>query len=234
MKQLFTFDKAIWESVDIDDILKTSGDLMSLGLFKPPFKEFDIQVRVDQTVLAKFFKQNVNVKKEFDRTETFRIFFDDTLANFRWLFKAHGEFVDAVNLYDNALRYGLKKEDLNRIDGYFNERSRLLVYMLIVLLATKNAEKVTEKIKKHGPKSRKRPREYDYITTIKIGKITETMRSEGDGSATVRPHLRRGHIRNQRVGKGREEIKPIFIQPVFVNADEGWIANQRKEYKLAA
>lgn len=234
MKQLFTFDKAIWESVDIDDVLKTSGDLMSLGLFKPPFKEFDIQVRVDQAVLAKFFKKDVKVKKEFDRTETFRIVFDDTHTNFRWLFKAHGEFVDAVDLYDNAIKYGLKKEDLDRIEGYFNERSRLLVYMLIVLLTTRNAEKVTEKIKKHGPKSRKRPREYDYITTIKIGKITETMRSEGDGSSTVRPHLRRGHIRNQRVGKGLTEVKSIFIHPVFVNADEKWISNQRKEYRLVA
>ena len=207
---------------------------MSLGLFKPPFKEFDIQVRVDQAVLAKFFKKDVKVKKEFDRTETFRIVFDDTHTNFRWLFKAHGEFVDAVDLYDNAIKYGLKKENLDRIEGYFNERSRLLVYMLIVLLTTKNAEKVTEKIKKHGPKSRKRPREYDYITTIKIGKITETMRSEGDGSSTVRPHLRRGHIRNQRVGKGLTEVKSIFIHPVFVNADEKWISNQRKEYRLVA
>lgn len=234
MKQLFTFDKAIWESVDIDDVLKTSGDLMSLGLFKPPLKEFDIQVRVDEAVLAKFFKKDVKVKKEFDRTETFRIIFDDTLANFRWLFKAYGGFMDVVDLYDSAVKYGLKKEALDRIDGYFNERSRLLVHMLIVLLATKNAEKVTEKIKKHGPKSRKRPREYDYITTIKIGKITETMRSEGDGSSTVRPHLRRGHIRNQRVGKGLTEVKSIFIHPVFVNADEKWISNQRKEYRLVA
>ena len=91
-----------------------------------------------------------------------------------------------------------------------------------------------EAIKKHGPKSRKRPRAYDYITTIKIGKITETMRSDGDGQSSVRPHLRRGHIRNQRVGKGLEEVKPIFISPVFVNADEGWINNQRKEYRIAA
>ena len=86
----------------------------------------------------------------------------------------------------------------------------------------------------HGPKSRKRPRSYEYVTTIKIGKITETMRFDGDGHGSVRPHLRRGHIRNQRVGKGLEEVKPIFIHPVFVNADEGWINNQRKEYRITA
>ena len=108
----------------------------------------------------------------------------------------------------------------------------MYISSLIVLLATKNTIKTTEKIKRHGPKSRKRPREYEYVTTIKIGKITETMRSEGSSGISVRPHLRRGHIRSQHFGVGNKEIKKIFIQPVFVNADEDWIANERRAYKV--
>lgn len=41
-------------------------------------------------------------------------------------------------------------------------------------------------------------------------------------------------IRNQHFGEGNKEIKKIFIQPVFVNADEGWIENQRKAYVVKA
>jgi hypothetical protein len=145
--------------------------------------------------------------------------------------KIGGKFVNI-----RELTYNLEKQGKST-DGAFESARRMAghyVITLVVLLATKNASKTTEKIKKHGPKSRKRPREYDYITTIKIGKITETQRGDGDGQSSVRPHLRRGHIRNQRVGKGLSEVKPIFIQPCFINADESWINNQRKEYRIAA
>jgi hypothetical protein len=36
----------------------------------------------------------------------------------------------------------------------------------------------------------------------------------------------------QHFGVGNKETNKIFIQPVFVNADEGWIENQRKEYRI--
>jgi hypothetical protein len=103
---------------------------------------------------------------------------------------------------------------------------------LITTLATKNVIKETQEIKVHGPKSKKRPRTHKYITTIKIGKITETLRSSESSGGSVRPHRRRGHIRMQHFGVGNKETKKIFIQPVFVNADEGWIENQRKEYRV--
>ena len=69
-----------------------------------------------------------------------------------------------------------------------------------------------------------------------MGEISETHTSnlQDNSHSSPRPHLRRGHIRNQHYGEGNKEIKKIFIQPVFVNADEGWIENQRKAYVVKA
>jgi hypothetical protein len=164
----------------------------------------------------------------FTKTDTSDIYdFDVKLQGDR-------EFLSRDEMELRLRRNGVDAQTISNSIKGVEYISRVTLAFFVVLLATKNADKVTESIKKHGPKSRKRPRAYDYITTIKIGKITETMRSDGDGQGGVRPHLRRGHIRNQRVGKGLEEVKPIFISPVFVNADEGWINNQRKEYRIAA
>lgn len=54
---------------------------------------------------------------------------------------------------------------------------------------------------------------------------------EGEDGRRVRPHLRRGHVRRQHYGPGREFIRQVFIEPVFVNADEGWIA-ERTAYNV--
>lgn len=107
---------------------------------------------------------------------------------------------------------------------------------LIVLLATKNIEKQTTetKLQKLKNKTRKRGSTYRYsgITTLRIGKIVDSSDTILNSRDPVRPHLRRGHIRNQRFGEGYKESRQIFIQPVFVNADDGWIENQRKEYRV--
>jgi hypothetical protein len=102
---------------------------------------------------------------------------------------------------------------------------------LTVLLATKNAEKkrVKNTSRSASHKQRQASRLFGYTTTIRIGKITENYSSGGAGSP-MRPHLRRGHVRHQRIGEGRKETKKIFISPVFVNADKGWIESQRKAY----
>lgn len=107
--------------------------------------------------------------------------------------------------------------------------------ILIVLLATKNhvKEELLNKDIARGRYNKKQAYRKDYpiTTTILIGKITETYQSKGGTGAAKRPHMRRGHIRTQHYGPKNELTQKIFIQPVFVNADEGWIA-ERKAYNV--
>jgi hypothetical protein len=231
MKQLFMIDTHVWDSVNRDAIYDTAIALQELNLLKPPYAEFDIKAVINSKALSMVFTGVPEKLEPPTSTLWFRYSVNLEDGSYKEKIRAGDEFytIDEIVVYKHPkeAERAVAKEEIKRI-------SEFLITALIVLLLTKNAEKTTEKIKKHGPKSRKRPREYDYITTIKIGKITETQRGDGDGQSSVRPHLRRGHIRNQRVGKGLSEVKPIFIQPCFINADESWINNQRKEYRIAA
>jgi hypothetical protein len=235
MTHLFTIDDTVWDSVDTPTVFDTASDLVSMGLFRLPFPTVDVQIHLNEKATRKLLRgdsycapRKTLVIRFFTKTDTSDIYdFDVKLQGDR-------EFLSRDEMELRLRRNGVDAQTISNSIKGVEYISKVTLAFFVVLLATKNADKVTESIKKHGPKSRKRPRAYDYITTIKIGKITETMRSDGDGQGSVRPHLRRGHIRNQRVGKGLEEVKPIFISPVFVNADEGWINNQRKEYRIAA
>lgn len=130
----------------------------------------------------------------------------------------------------------IEERNLSAKDQYSSLKrlSTAVFYLLVVLLATKNVEKkeVINRKLAAGKFNRSKAYRKDYpiTTTLTIGKITENHESVGTGS-TVRPHLRRGHIRNQHYGPNNEMTKKIFIQPVFVNADEGWVAN-REAYNV--
>ena len=140
----------------------------------------------------------------------------------------------AVENFDSYFNdRALNNKDINETESFRKSLSQIgqkIRQILIVLLATKN-KSVQEKLDKdllRGRYNKKQAYRKDYpiTTTISIGKITESYKSS-NGGGTVRPHMRRGHIRSQHYGPNNELMKKIFIQPVFVNADEGWIAERR-------
>lgn len=45
-----------------------------------------------------------------------------------------------------------------------------------------------------------------------------------------RPHWRRGHVRDQRVGEGLREIRKVFISPMFINLADDTTDEERKGY----
>lgn len=241
MNTLFRISNSIMDAIDWEDIQKTVKDMIEMGLKLYPFDHFAIEV--SPFALENFMKkiakfhdeefepiQNKNLVRSYlvvYQDNKFKIIRNDNDGKqTNMLANAKNQFLDKKmdeKTYDE-LTLGMKHIASN------------LSGLLIVVLATKNIEKndVVDKNLARGKFNKRKAYRKDYpiTTTITIGKITETHTS-GHGGGTVRPHLRRGHIRTQKYGPKYELSKKIFIEPVFVNADEGWIS-ERRAYNVKA
>lgn len=224
---LFELDERIFESMDEDEIHKTFIDMREMGLNKPPFPS--LVMRLSNRLLRLFFKPDFNEDKHFDEIDAAYVWirYDEATGAMGTSFgvQPRGQKIDWIT---DTPPQAVAKE-------IYRLSYRVLV-ILIVILATKNIEKETRVNSDRASSHRIREYARDFSTTtvIRIGKITETMRGASSGVGTkTRPHLRRGHIRNQRHGENWSETRQIFIAPVFVNADDNWIAEQ-KTYKVMA
>lgn len=250
-RHLFVIGHNVFKSIDVESIEQTTKSMMELKIYRPPYKKIDIRISTTYKYLFKWCVLNLgDINEEDNVSWAWRLDFTDdedgkTFGIFEidqgYGFKTEEYLVGLAN-QTGLLERIMKEENLSTKEDalkYFVEDMRgmtnRILELLIGLLSIKNIEKNTIEHKKFNKINKnKNSQIYKYITTLKIGQITETCRSNGSSSSTVRPHMRRGHIRTQHFGEGNKEIKKIFIQPVFVNADEGWIADQRKAYVVKA
>lgn len=241
--QMFRLVPDIFDSINLDDIDATANDMWEMGIFYPPFEKFIITVKssfiakmmLDKQYVRKYGEKGSQDLNRYWSAKDMELFFYFSSDLQREGDNPLGAIVGVKIGRSKEINWfaeiGMSKQ-LRDVSRHVGGR---LFEILIVLLATPNADKkVTENsLRGKFQRTRQDAQSSEYTTTIRIGKITETYSGGNLGTGMKkRPHLRRGHIRRQRVGEGRAEVKKIFIPPMFVNADENWIKNERKEYKV--
>lgn len=242
--ELFMIDAKAVGATNIQDVIHTYNEMIELGIALPPSNHlvigFDPRIYV-----SSFFPENIDMRV-VNKVEEISGHSPGSFFAVDFKFSPPDD-VDIksdnrkVLGYFECEHFWINGKTLkpfgNRVPGpkRYKAQYTAIFATLIVLLATKNAQKdrVENKPNSNSAKQRNASNNFAYTTTIRIGKITENCSSGGTGSP-MRPHLRRGHVRNQRYGEGRREIKQIFIAPVFINADKEYVESQRIAYKIRA
>lgn len=212
MKHLFQVSNELVQSVSVREAMASYADMIEMRISNPPYPEFDLAVpTVDATLKLHFAPVEEHA---------------DTLAIFkRYLGEGADVIFDTIGVW-LTVNDGPPISWVTAASGVKNEatfkkllRDVISIYVVfIVLLATRNVVKSTvhNSLAKFGVGKHKA----DYVTTLSLGEITETDYEAGKPSGrTMRPHMRRGHIRRQKHGPSRSFEKKIFIQPVMVNSD---------------
>lgn len=248
MKQLFRLSSEVLDALTIKEMKSTLIDMMEMGIADVPYKEFAIEVNrkfiskmmnlEDEDSQLQIIESAKKMKIEYDPNTQFKLMVIVNGKNYSIHRCYKDEWIDWD--YDLLIKYKshlLDKASYDRLRNQVKSISANILGILIVLLATKNhvKEDRVDKDIARGRYNKKQAYRKDYpiTTTISIGKITETYEGKGGTGSKKRPHMRRGHIRTQHYGPNRELTQKIFIQPVFVNADEGWIA-ERRAYNVGA
>lgn len=247
-RQLFILDDRVWDSMSFDDVANTIDDMREMDIAHPPVQYFDVMTKLYVVDRIQDFldpKNDQQIGKYFpNKNMIWRFSFQDDLSKviFQMLqsFDNEKTWVDFLeNYYRKEVenRKDLTKEEkieeIAETQFWINLVSPWVLAYLLVALAAKNSVKTVKenKLMKLGIGKKNQKNKYRYTTTITIGEITETEGTGEGGGWKVRPHLRRGHIREQRFGPNRQYSKKVFIQPVFVNASEDFI-NSRRAYNV--
>lgn len=241
-RQLFILDSAMLTAMSVDEVKATYADMIELQINKPPYMEFTIQIPFGM-IAINLVKSDAE-QREFlctdqDANRPLRIDYDlrhfsdseaQVICNFNIEHK--GKWIDAIEQIKTNYTE-ISKQNLT-IKILQNTASYILTY-LIVALATKNVERKVKynSLAKFGIGKKKRGADYDYVTTLSIGKLVEYEGPSTYTGETKRPHLRRGHIRRQKYGPSLTYERKIWIEPIFVN---GYSPEQdhRKAYNVKA
>lgn len=231
-QQLFRLSQQIIGAISEEELFATFLDMEELGIAQPPYPDYSIEVPYNSVVTVAM-RDGSRIKLQ--ESADWRIIFNistrgdgqrECLLNIPET-KTVKHIPDFAQwLIDEERKHGASKAECDSLGNTISNIGKYLEQLLIVLLATKNIVKETKRnsLAKFGLGKNRA----EYTTTLKIGKVTEkSSEDKKDGPiSSRRPHLRRGHIRRQHYGPNNELVKQVFIQPVFVNADQEFIGSR--------
>lgn len=238
MNELFIISPKSIKAYDRESVVETIKGLKAMDLFHLPYPKVDIQLPLrltknytipkgtDVRVLDEIFQGHAVITEPSPEPTPIAIRYIGVTEDGRCeraVFEAYAPELDP-KVIDS---------------GYYANQltcDNAMAY-LIVLLATRNTvkEQRVNKLLKLGIGKNKRKKDseasYPRVTTITIPEKLEPDKDNPPTGRTVCAHLRRGHIRHQRYGPDNAYAKAIWIEPVFVNADESFVS-KRRAYNL--
>lgn len=210
---LFVLDKEILETLTMAEVSATANGLLEAGLFRLPAPSFDLKFRLDTA----WIQAAPSVPGPW------------------WIVVQ--DIRDAGLAQDGFPMFGYRTVTVHVPDGQKRDHSdsslvTLFVKSLVCLLASRNVVKETceRKLVRYGIGKRN---PYSTIINLKVPQLTIYDRDGVPTGRTNRAHFRRGFIRRQHFGERNEQEKKVWIAPVFVNADEDFVAPDRT-YRLVA
>jgi len=222
--QLFIIADEVWQNSTVDEINATANDMIEMDIFYPPCQHFEVLIsaRFIPHMLEKNMGEKLpeNIYNSYYRNNFYRLeievndmadWRDNATAELMYIDPSDNQWIGVNWLSNKNLMEGkITKEKWEKNNKERQNTISYMVHLLLVTLATKNVERKSKPnlMAKQALRSKAIKRDYEYTTTLTIGKVVGAERTEGDlGGWKVRPHLRRGHIREQRYGPNNQLLK---------------------------
>lgn len=222
MNQAFHITEDVLHALSDEDVRATCEGLREMELFHLPFPTVDVIVPTDAIL------RNQATGKPFDDKlgpeHWTRVTLDETCEQVLISMEWRGRVV--INAGNFARPERFRREH----DTTWNNMivaARPWRDMLIAVLASRNIVKETivprtSKLARMGIGKAKPAKQ--TVTYIRLHPVLPADDDGKPSGTTRRPHLRRGHIRNQRDRYGHHKV---WIAPIFVNADKDFVESRQ-------
>lgn len=214
----FVIPHEVIEACPFSEVNSTIKDMESFGIAKLPFRDMVIELPSRSECL---YMKTIPAKELSDDIAELLDYTPEQLATTRYVSQYYfvgGQHQRTVIRQASGTMEALSPDSDDRPGQ--RDLAEMMANLLIVLLATKNIRKdrVQNKLAKLGIGKNR----FEYTTTLRLPAEYGESGHTRDGVA-VRPHLRRGHKRDQWFPKAQVH-KAIWIEPCFVNADEDFVS----------